>query len=183
MTALVTGGAGFIGSELVRQLVAAGRDVVAFDNLANGRWEHLDGVPATRAEGDIRDPRALARILPGVSTVFHLACLGVRHSLRAPEETHEVNATGTLLLLEAARAAGVERFVYVSSSEVYGSAQTVPMNENHPTFPTTAYGASKLAGEAYARAFFLSYSLPTVGGCGHSTLSAHVAITKAIAAK
>jgi UDP-glucose 4-epimerase len=73
-----------------------------------------------------------------------------------------VNATGTLVMLEAARAAGVKRFVYVSSSEVYGTSRSVPMTEHHPTFPSNAYGASKLAGEAYARAHFLSYGLPTV---------------------
>jgi UDP-glucose 4-epimerase len=157
--AVVTGGAGFIGSELVSQLVAAGWRVTVIDNLATGRWENLDGLDGVeRLTLDVRDVREL----PDCSVVFHLACLGVRHSLHAPRETHEVNATGTLVMLEAARAAGVERFVYVSSSEVYGSARTVPMTEQHPTFPLTAYGASKLAGEAYARAYFLSYGLPTV---------------------
>jgi UDP-glucose 4-epimerase len=157
--AVVTGGAGFIGSELVSQLVAAGWRVTVIDNLATGRWENLDGLDGVkRLTLDVRDVREL----PDCSVVFHLACLGVRHSLHAPRETHEVNATGTLVMLEAARAAGVERFVYVSSSEVYGSAQTVPMTEQHPTYPSTAYGASKLAGEAYARAYFLSYGLPTV---------------------
>ncbi|HYL78867.1 MAG TPA: NAD-dependent epimerase/dehydratase family protein [Bryobacteraceae bacterium] len=158
-SALVTGGAGFIGSELVSQLVAAGWRVTVIDNLATGRWENLDGLDGVeRLTQDIRDLPEL----PDCSVVFHLACLGVRHSIRAPRETHEVNATGTLAVLEAARSAGVQRFVYVSSSDVYGSAQCVPMTEQHPTFPSTAYGASKLAGEAYARAYNLSYGLPTV---------------------
>lgn len=163
MTVLVTGGAGFIGSELVRQLAESGRSVIAFDNLATGRWENLDGVDAVRMEGDVRDGRHLARVMSGVSVVFHLACLGLRHSLSEPLETHEINATGTLQVLKAAAEAGVKRLVYVSSSEVYGTAQDdCPMSETHPTFPTTPYGASKLAGESYARAFFLSYGFPAV---------------------
>ena len=159
--ALVTGGAGFIGSELVSQLAAAGWRVTVLDNLTAGSWSNLDGIePVERVTGDVRDSRCLARILPGVSTVFHLACLNLRHSLHAPRETHEVNATGTLQLLEAARASGARRFIHFSSSEVYGPAQNLPVGENHPTSPSTPYGASKLAGEAYARAFFQCYGLP-----------------------
>jgi UDP-glucose 4-epimerase len=94
--------------------------------------------------------------------VYHLACLGVRHSVHSPLENHDVNATGTLRLLEASRVAGVPKFVYVSSSEVYGTAQRVPMTEDHPTFPNTVYGGSKLAGEAYTRAYHRTYGFPTV---------------------
>ena len=158
-TAVVTGGAGFIGSELVSHLVEAGWHVIVIDNLATGRWENLDGLGGIeRRTMDVREVREL----PEASVVFHLACLGVRHSLHSPRETHEVNATGTLTLLEAARASGVKRVVHVSSSEIYGTAQTVPMTEEHPAFPSTPYGASKLAGEAYARAYHLSYGLPVV---------------------
>jgi UDP-glucose 4-epimerase len=97
-----------------------------------------------------------------VDILFHLACLGVRHSIHSPDENHEVNATETIQLLSVARMVGVKRFVYVSSSEVYGTARWVPMTEEHPTFPMTVYGASKLAGECYARAFYQTYSYPTV---------------------
>ncbi len=161
--ALVTGGAGFIGSELVAQLVAGGWDVVVLDNLATGRWENLDGLPLpsnAKITGDVRNAVLLAQLAAEVDTVFHLACRGVRFSLHSPRETHEVNATGTLSALDAARHAGIRRLVYVSTSEVYGAATDLPMREDGPTFPTTAYGASKLAGEAYARAYHRSYGLP-----------------------
>ncbi|MBA3271055.1 MAG: GDP-mannose 4,6-dehydratase [Acidobacteria bacterium] len=161
---LVTGGAGFIGSELTRQLASRGAEVVVLDNLVNGRRDNLAGIDG-RAElvvGDIRDRELVTRLMGGVSVVFHLACLGVRHSIHSPQENHDVNASGTLLLLQAARAAAVSRFVYVSSSEVYGTARTVPIREDHVTVPATVYGAAKLAGESYARAFHSTYGYPTV---------------------
>ena len=161
---IVTGGAGFIGSELVRQLTAGGSPVVVIDNLVNGKRENLADVEGrvTVLEYDIRDVSAYTPILRDAEVVYHLACLGVRHSVHSPLENHDVNATGTLRLLEASRAAGVPKFVYVSSSEVYGTAQRVPMTEDHPTFPSTVYGGSKLAGEAYTRAYHRTYGFPTV---------------------
>ena len=95
-------------------------------------------------------------------TVYHLACLGVLHSLHSPEENYAANATGTHGLVEAARAAGIARFVYVSTSEVYGTACSVPMAENHPTRPSTVYGSSKLAAEAHVRAAIASAHFPAV---------------------
>lgn len=162
---LVTGAAGFIGSELTRQLVERGDTVVAVDNLVNGKWENLAGLPedrCQRAKVDIRNGDAIRELLAGVDTVFHLACLGVRHSIHAQLENHEVNATATLQLLGLARAQDVKRFVYCSSSEVYGTARWAPMTEEHPTSPNTVYGASKLAGECYTRAYFETYRFPTV---------------------
>lgn len=162
---LVTGGAGFIGSELVHQLVVRGSRVLVVDNLINGRRENLDGLPSDRvqlATADIREGKRMAELLQGVDIVFHLACLGVRHSIHSPHENHEVNATATLRLLSLARAAGVRRFVYVSTSEVYGTARWAPMTEEHPTYPNTVYGASKLAGECYTRAFCETYGYSTV---------------------
>lgn len=161
---LVTGGAGFIGSHLVDTLRA--HSVRVLDDFSTGRRENL-AQHSGRAnievvKGDIRDRDCLTAAMRGIDVVFHLACRGVRHSIGNPCENHEVNAAGTLHVLEAARAAGVERFVHVSSSEVYGTARRIPMGEEHPCFPETVYGAAKLAGEAYARAYRQTYGLPTV---------------------
>lgn len=164
-TTIVTGGAGFIGSELVRQLAERGERVAVIDNLVNGKRENLAGVLGPRVslvEQDIRAVASYASLLREADVVYHLACLGVRHSVHSPIENHDVNATATLSLLAASRDAGVPKFVYVSSSEVYGTARWAPMNEDHPTFPCTVYGGSKLAGEAYARAFHRTYGYPTV---------------------
>ena len=162
---LVTGGAGFIGSELVRLLAEQSFGVRVVDNLVNGKRENLDGVLSRDVElvvADIRDKKAMMPLFRDVDIVFHLACLGVRHSIHSPVENQEVNASATLGLLSTARDGGVKRFVYVSTSEVYGMVQTAPVAEGHSTWPATVYGASKLAGEAYARAFWYTYGYPTV---------------------
>jgi UDP-glucose 4-epimerase len=101
-------------------------------------------------------------LVQGNQLVFHLAVQGLRLSLFEPQLVHQVNATGTLNMCIAASEANLDRFIYVSSSEVYGTAKSVPMSEDHPLEPTTPYGASKLAGEAYARSYYLTFGLPVV---------------------
>jgi len=162
---LVTGGAGFIGSELVRQLASDGACVTAVDNLVNGKRENLVDVLGAEVRlevADIRDSDVMAKLIKDIDIIYHLACLGVRHSIHDPEENHQVNASATLKLLEISKSSAVGRFVYVSTSEVYGTARHTPMDEQHPTMPHTVYGGSKLAGECYTRAYFDTYGFDTV---------------------
>ena len=167
MKILVTGGAGFIGSNLVDALVAQTRDeIVVLDDLSSGSRtnlaQHADRDRVRIVEADIRDEARVRDVMRKVDLVYHLAVQCIRVSIGDQHLVHSVNATGTLNLLIAAREAGVSRFVYCSSSEVYGTARRAPMDEEHPLLPTTPYGASKLAGEAYARSFHLTYGLPVV---------------------
>lgn len=162
---LVTGGAGFIGSHLVDTL-AATNEVTVVDNLSGGSHKniqhHLERGTIRFVQADIREPKGVEKLVRDSQVIFHLAVQGLRLSLFDPQLVHEVNATGTLNLCTIALEAGVERFIYVSSSEAYGTAKTVPMGEEHPLAPTTPYGASKLAGEAYARSYYLTFGLPVV---------------------
>jgi UDP-glucose 4-epimerase len=164
--ALVTGGAGFIGSHLVDALAARGDEVVVVDNLSVGTRDNLAHHERSSRVAfhnvDVRDRTRLAPLFHGIDTVFHLATQGVRVSLYDPELVHSVNTDGSMQVLLAAVHARVRRFVYVSSSEAFGSARTVPMTEDHPFDPTTIYGASKRAGEMYAEAFHRTDGLPIV---------------------
>ena len=163
---LVTGGAGFIGSHLTDHLAGLGCRVTVLDNLVNGRRENpaeaLATGRVTLIEGDITDAATCDRVVAGHDVIFHLACLGVRASLHDPFSNHQVNALGSLNLLAAARKSGAKRFIYISTSEVYGKALTFPLTESAATWPTTVYGGSKLAGEHYAAAYHECYGLPVI---------------------
>jgi len=162
---LVTGGAGFIGSSLVRELLSRQFGVRVLDNLSTGRRQNLDDVAddVEVIEGDVRHLATVGRAMQGVARVFHEAAIAsVARSVAAPLASHEVNATGTLNVLIAARDAGVERVVYASSSSVYGDTDRLPVTEDVPPRPISPYAVSKLAGEHYLAAFHASYGLPTV---------------------
>jgi nucleoside-diphosphate-sugar epimerase len=161
---LVTGGSGFIGSNLVRTLVENGRPVRVLDNFSTGRPENLAGVEADidLIEGDIRDVPTVEQAVRGVKYVFHLAALpSVIRSVQDPGPTHDVNVTGTLNILLAARDNGVERLAFSSSSSVYGDTPTLPKEESMVPMPLSPYAVSKLAGEHYCRVFHRLYGLQT----------------------
>lgn len=161
---LITGGAGFIGCNLARELLARGESVRILDNFSTGHrhnLEELDGAEVT--EGDITNPETCARACEGVDFVFHQAALpSVPRSIKDPAATHDACATGTLNLLRAAERAKVRRLIYAGSSSVYGNAPTLPKEERMRPDPRSPYAVAKLAGENYCRAFFLSCGLETV---------------------
>ena len=165
MKVVVTGGAGFVGANLCRALAAdGGHEIVAFDDLSTGLRSNLDGVDGvTLVEGSILDAEALRSTLRGSGTVVHLAARpSVPRSLEDPLASHEVNATGTVKVLEAAREAGTKQMIVASSSSVYGANPTLPAREDQTPSPVTPYAASKLAAESYALAWQRSFGIPTL---------------------
>jgi len=164
---LVTGGAGFIGSHLTAKLLSEGYSVIVFDNLVSGKPENLKqvtGLPGFEfRQGDIRDRLALAEALCGADAVIHLAALiDVEKSVLDPAPTHEVNATGTLSVLQEALRQNAKRFVLASSTAVYGDTEALPLREDTPLKPMSPYAASKVSAESYCRAFAKCYGLSAV---------------------
>jgi UDP-glucose 4-epimerase len=164
MHTLVTGGAGFIGSNLVRHLIDQGHAVTVLDNLSSGFPGNLSALPQARlVEGDVRDPKAVAEAMAGQAVVFHLAAsVGNTRSIEHPIDDSEINIIGTLRILEAARSAGVQKVVFSSSAGIFGELKTLPIREDHPVEPDSPYGASKLAAEKMCLAYTKLHGLETV---------------------
>ena len=164
---LVTGGAGFIGSHLVPRLLELGHSVTVLDNLSTGKLENLDGVldhpKFVFQRGDIRDKTIPNEVFDGVDSVIHLAALiDISASVADPIQNHEVNVDGTFNMLHAAIKHNVKKFVFASSTAVYGDAKTLPLQENIALHPISPYAASKVAGEAYCSAFASCFGLETI---------------------
>lgn len=160
MNVLVTGGAGFIGAHLVAALVQNGDVVVVFDNLHRGARAALDSTAVRFVEGDVRDRAAVQAAMDGVERVYHLAAQSnVLGAVTDVDYSFTSNVVGTYNVLVAARAASVGRVVFTSSREAYGEVDRVPVAEEHAMNPKNAYGASKVAGEVYCRAFGGTYGL------------------------
>jgi UDP-glucose 4-epimerase len=163
---LVTGGAGFIGSHIVRGLLDAGHRVRVLDNLGTGKRENLEEVSdrIEFIEGDICDPIAVKEALSGIERVFHQAALAsVPLSLERPLDTHRACATGSLTMLQMSVQAGVKRFIYAASSSAYGDQPTSSKRETDLPMPLSPYAVAKLTGEYYCHAYFHSFGLDTVG--------------------
>ena len=162
MKILVTGGAGFVGTNLVRRLLVEGHVPVVFDDFSTGLESNLAGLDVEVHRGSLIDPEFVARAVDGVESVVHLGARGsVPRSIEFPVPTHEVNATGTLNVLQAARASGVH-VIMSSSSSVYGANPLLPKVERTWTQPLSPYAASKLAGEGYMLGYQASYGMPTL---------------------
>jgi dTDP-glucose 4,6-dehydratase len=162
---LVTGGAGFIGCNLVRYVLAKGHQVVVLDNFATGKRQNLADVAGRieLIEGDIRDRAAVDRAVKGCTAIFHEAALGsVPRSVNDPVTSHDVNVNGTIQVLEAARAAGVKRIAFAASSSAYGNQAESPKHENMVPSPISPYAASKVCCEAYLQAYAAAYEMETV---------------------
>lgn len=165
---LVTGAGGFIGSHLAERLVELGattRALVHYNAL--GTWGWLDGSPLARhmevVSGDVRDRDSVRQAMAGVDVVFHLAALiAIPYSYQAPASYIGTNVQGTLNVLQAARELGLERLVHTSTSEVYGTARYVPIDEDHPLQGQSPYSASKIGADKMTEAFYLSFGLPVV---------------------
>lgn len=164
MKVLVTGGAGFIGSNLVKGLLADGHDVVVLDNLMSGYKSNLDPFPDIKfIQGDTRDEIAVANATQGVEVVFHMAAsVGNKRSIDYPLIDAEINVLGTIKVLEAARKAGVRKIVASSSAGIFGELKTLPIKEDHQIEPDTPYGSTKLCMEKECLSYAKLYDLDAV---------------------
>lgn len=165
MDVLVTGGAGFIGSNIARSLVEQGHRVRVLDNFSTGKRENLREIAdrIEMVEGDIRSYHIVREAVEGVDVILHQAALpSVPRSIRDPITTNEVGTSGTLNVLQAARDCGIRRVVFAGSSSVYGDTPTLPKHEGMTPSPASPYAVSKLAGEHYCKVFFQLYGLETV---------------------
>ncbi|MGA2938017.1 MAG: NAD-dependent epimerase/dehydratase family protein [Syntrophobacteraceae bacterium] len=164
MRTLITGGAGFIGSNLVKQLLEDGHGVTVLDNLLSGYRSNLKAFTGVRfIEGDIRDESAVAEAITGVEVVFHLAAsVGNRRSIDHPLLDADINVMGTLKVLEAARKAVVRKIVAFSSAGIFGELKTLPIKEDHSVEPVTPYGSSKLCMEKECLAYAKLYDIEAV---------------------
>jgi UDP-glucose 4-epimerase len=161
--ALVTGGAGFIGSNIVRVLVREGIDVVVLDDISSGYRSNLEGLPVRLIEGDVRAADAVGEAIDGCDTVFHLAAsVGNARSIAHPVEDAQINVMGTLTVLEAARRSGVGKVVYSSSAGIFGELKVLPIREDHPIEPDSPYGCTKLAGEKLCLSYAKLYPISCV---------------------
>ncbi|MBA3789253.1 NAD-dependent epimerase/dehydratase family protein [Patescibacteria group bacterium] len=161
--AVVTGGAGFIGSHLTRDLLAQGYEVHVVDNYSGGRIPGRESAAATYHEGDICDGALLRNVFEGAHYVFHTAALPrVQYSLQYPEKTNQANVTGTLSVLNAAKDAGVRRVVYSASSSAYGDQDIMPLVETMDAHPKSPYALQKYIGELYCRLYSEVFGLETV---------------------
>ena len=162
MKALVTGGAGFIGSNLVEMLLAEGHDVVVLDDLSSGYRENLF-LGAEFAEGDVSAPHSAISAARGCDVIFHLAAsVGNMRSIDDPVRDSEINVIGTLRVLEAARTHGIKRVVASSSAGIFGELKTLPIAEDHPQDPDSPYGTSKLAAEKMCLVYNKLYNMKNV---------------------
>jgi UDP-glucose 4-epimerase len=160
MKYLVTGGAGFIGSHISRTLLEQGKTVRVFDNFSSGKRENLQGLDVEIVEGDLRDEDAVANAVKGMEVVFHEAAfVSVPESMEKPQECLDVNVTGTSVLFESARRAGVRRVVVASSAAVYGDSEDYPLSEDTPLRQLSPYAVSKRVDELYAELFTGQFGL------------------------
>jgi UDP-glucose 4-epimerase len=161
---LVTGGAGFIGSNLVGKLVERGYSVTVLDNLVSGYLANLEPFPSIRfVRGDVRDAAAVEAAMSGCGTIFHLAAsVGNKRSIDFPLHDAEVNVLGTLTVLESARAAGARKVILSSSAGIFGEIRTTPIREDHPAEPDSPYGCTKLCAEKLALAYAKLYGMEVV---------------------